>query len=371
MSIENVSEMGVKKMNCNFFIKMIFFCAATVLGSAGIFSKATAVPLSWIDKRDDSTQPPPPDPDPDIFDKLFENPILMALIAVILVLIVVVAVLILKNRKKGTTDESDDPLKNGRSSRGTFKGDMAFNVGNLHHIGQRDEQQDSFCLSDINDKTAMREKGLMAVVADGMGGMEGGAAISQLVADTFIKSYRQADKFEPEEFLYDTAQEAERVVDDYKKRTGINGGSTLVAVIIKAGELHTLSVGDSRIYLLRQGKLKQLNHEHTFGEYLKEKAKRGEVDPEEPYINSKRDALTAFIGIGNFKKVDRGEPIPLLRGDKILLCSDGVFNALSDDAIIATLTGDAFTSAEKMEQAILAQRIPTQDNFTGVILEFK
>ena len=361
-------------MKFRLFIKLMVCCAVAFFVSIEIFSKATAFPLSWIGKREELTPlPPPPEPDP--LDKIFENPILMLLIAVIFLLIVLVAITIVKNRKKkrprlyGDTEYDETPAPK-IGANGNFKGDMIFNVGNFNHIGQSDEQQDSFCLSNIQDKNALREKGLMAVVADGMGGMEGGAAISQLVADTFSKHYKQISSIEPEKFLYETAQEAERVVDDYKKRTGINGGSTLVAVVIKAGELHTLSVGDSRIYLLRQNKLKQLNHEHTFGAYLKEKAKRGEVDPEEPYVNSKRDALTAFIGIGNFKKVDRGEPVPLVRGDKILLCSDGVFNALNEDAIIATLTGDAFTAAEKMEKTILAQRIPTQDNFTGIILEY-
>ena len=154
-------------------------------------------------------------------------------------------------------------------------------------------------------------------------------------------------------------------------RTGTDGGSTLVAVLIRDGQLHFVSVGDSRIYLLRGGQLIQINREHTFGALLKEKAARGEVDPEEPFVNPRRHALVAYIGMGSFNTVDRsGRPISLIPGDKVLLCSDGVFNALGEEALAAALAGDPLTAAQRLEEEILAQAIPSQDNFTGVIVEY-
>lgn len=295
-----------------------------------------------------------------IFSLITDNPIITALVVVIVILSAVIIFLLCRNRK--TPPDVPKIISPPNV-------ELRFRVGNFHHIGCREEQQDSFCLSNVDDKKALREKGLMAIVADGMGGMEGGAAISQLVADTFRKNYATATEFEPADFLYNTAKKSEELVDAYKKRAGLNGGSTLVAVLIKSGAFYTLSVGDSKIYLLRQGKLEQLNHEHTFGALLREKAARGEVPPDEPYINPRRDALTAYIGMGSFRKVDCGEARAFLAGDKILLCSDGVSNSLSDDEIISALKNDALTAAEKMEQIILAQEIPTQDNFTGIILE--
>ena len=247
--------------------------------------------------------------------------------------------------------------------------EINFRIGNLQNIGRREEQQDSFCISDINDKRSMKDKGLMAVVADGMGGMEGGAAISQLVTTTFREHYAAETAVDPHKFLYETARAAETAVENYRRRMNINGGSTLVAVLIKNGVLHFISIGDSRIYLLRQNNLAQLNHEHTFGAFLKEQADKGEVAPNEPYINPKRDALTAYVGMGSFRTVDRGEPIRLSSGDKILLCSDGVFNALGDSALIAALSVDAIEAAEQIERNILSQNISGQDNFTGVIIE--
>ena len=83
------------------------------------------------------------------------------------------------------------------------------------------------------------------------------------------------------------------------KRTGVKGGSTLVAVMIKDSRMDYISVGDSHIYLLRGNDLTLINQEHNFGALLMEKAARGEVDPNEPYVNPKRNALTAYIGVGN------------------------------------------------------------------------
>ena len=111
-----------------------------------------------------------------------------------------------------------------------------------------------------------------------------------------------------------------------------------MAVLVKNSLMNYVSVGDSHIYLLRGNVLQLINREHNFAALLKEKADRGEVDKSEPYVNPKRHALTAYIGVGNFNMVDMNTaPIPLMIGDKILLCSDGVYNALGDDALIGAM----------------------------------
>ena len=297
--------------------------------------------------------------------------IMAGIIVVLILLILILAWLIYDRRKmkiklNNQSNVSPPPIMPTMSSNEK----LDVRVGNLQNIGSRQEQQDSFCVSNIGDKSAIRAKGLMAVVADGMGGLEGGSQISNLVTETFLNSYNGQPNFDPATFLYRTAESAELAVEQLMKSNGINGGSTVVAVVIKDSLLNYVSVGDSHIYLLRDNVLELINREHSFGALLKEKAARGEVDANEPYVNPKRNALTAYIGIGNFNVVDRNaQPIPLQVGDKILLCSDGVYNALGDEAIVAALTGDALTSARRLQQDILSQAIPTQDNFTAVILE--
>ena len=248
----------------------------------------------------------------------------------------------------------------------------SFRIGNFHNIGKRDEQQDSFCISDIHGTVSVERKGIMAVVADGMGGLEGGAAISQLVADTFLEEYNRKRNIEsPSEFLYETANAAEVAAEKYMEQHDVDGGSTLVSVLIKGNEMHFLSVGDSHIYILSDNRITLINKEHNFAAVLKEKAARGEVAPDEPYVNPRRNSLTAYIGMGSFQIMDTNDKtIALKPGDKVFLCSDGVFNTLKDAEIKDMLSDDAIVAAERLRNAVLLKGNPKQDNFTGVIVEY-
>lgn len=317
------------------------------------------------------------------FEKLFDNTIFLPMAVLVIVLGILSAWLIYDRQKRKNMMKETNNKKTGHiitlndtldinpfpSALPTEK-IPSFAVGNLHNIGKRNEQQDSFCLSDINDKNALHKKGAMAVVADGMGGMEGGAVISQTVTDIFRKKYSLIESIEnPRAFLLETTQEAENAVETYMSHSGVEGGSTLTAVLVKQSVLHFISVGDSHIYLWRHGQITQINREHNYGELLKEKAARGEVSQDEPYINPRRHALTAYIGKGKLNIVDQGER-SLAIGDKIFLCSDGVYNALGDDALATLLGSDAMTVAQNIEKQVLIQNLPKQDNFTGIVLEY-
>lgn len=296
----------------------------------------------------------------------------LPLAATTVVLLVMVCLLYWqqRNRTRNSTQDFARKKDGGAFCGAALRPD--YQIGNLHNIGKREEQQDSFCLSDIRDELALEQKGLLAVVADGMGGMEDGAAISQLVTDTFLRCYRQKSVPDPDTFLYTATEASERAVQEYMKQTGSNGGSTLIAVLLRGDRMHYISVGDSHIYLLRRGQLSQINREHTLGADLLEQAARGEVDPDEPYVNPQRNALTAYIGIGSLNRVDRSEtPIPLQPGDKIMLCSDGVFNALGDDALCEALDGDVAKATLRLEAAVLEQNLSNQDNFTAILVEWK
>ncbi|MBQ7705302.1 MAG: protein phosphatase 2C domain-containing protein [Selenomonadaceae bacterium] len=279
------------------------------------------------------------------------------------------------NLNKPTPNINKTPKNNGAqdtivvtADTPTVEKNFSFRVGNLQHIGSRKEQQDSFCISNIDNQNIIARKGLMAVVADGMGGLEAGANISRLVTDTFLNHYNNQFTFEPVDFLYNAARAAEFNAEDFQKNNGVNGGSTLIAVLMKDFQLHYISVGDSHLYLLRNNVLTLKNKEHNFAALLKEQAERGEVDANEPYVNPKRDALTAYIGMGSFNTFDQNS-IPLQAGDKILICSDGVYNALENEEIISALSSDALNAAQQIQQKILSLEIPSQDNFTAIIIE--
>ncbi|MEG1547324.1 MAG: protein phosphatase 2C domain-containing protein [Clostridia bacterium] len=243
-------------------------------------------------------------------------------------------------------------------------------VGNVHNIGRRDEQQDSFYISDVMDEPTVRQKGALAVIADGMGGLSGGAQISRIVTGAFMRGFEDENIEDAGRFLYDTTLHAEQLVEEYMKQTSIDGGSTLVAVLVREGGMHFVSVGDSRICIHRDGKLIQVNREHNFGALLAERAARGEISFDEARDNPKRAALTAYIGMGKLKQIDRSlKPIPLQAEDTILLMSDGIFNTLDDKQIMRAIDCDAAAAAVRLENAVQDKEIDRQDNFTAVVLK--
>jgi serine/threonine protein phosphatase PrpC len=245
-------------------------------------------------------------------------------------------------------------------------------VSNVHNIGNRESQQDSFGVSDLSNKKRCAEKGVFAVVADGMGGLAGGAEISAIVT-SYMLNYFSGSTLQSKipglllDMLYGANKEVRNYLNNNDKQ---QSGSTLVAAIIKDNILHFLTVGDSRIYLCRGGSFILLNREHNYGSELDEKAARGEISLEEARCDSQRNALTSYIGQEEIVHVDRNiRPIMLLPGDRIYLMSDGIFGTLTEDEILATAAPDIFETAIRLERAVLNKGKKNQDNFTSVNIE--
>ncbi len=246
-------------------------------------------------------------------------------------------------------------------------------VGNLHHIGDREEQQDSFAISDISDQDCVSRKGSFAVMADGMGGLLGGGQISAIVTSAMLRAFestRDLKDGEIPELLLRMVQQANREVLRFLDSGQGRGGSTVTAVWALRGRIYFISVGDSRICLIREGTLTVLNREHIYGTELDELAARGEISWEEAGKDPQRNALTSYIGMSPLKKIDRSiHGFLLLPGDKIVLMSDGVFGTLSDEEILEEARGSAGEMADMLQKRILEKKKQGQDNFTAVILQ--
>jgi serine/threonine protein phosphatase PrpC len=146
----------------------------------------------------------------------------------------------------------------------------------------------------------------------------------------------------------------------------------VVAVIIRDGDLYWVTVGDSRIYLLRGGAFIQINREHTYAVEVDEKAAMGEMTWEEAADHPKRVALTSYLGMGRLEKIDRNiRPVRLLDGDRVILMSDGVFGTLTDDEMLAFMQKEPHESAAAIQEEILKKEKRGQDNFTAIIFEYK
>jgi len=246
-------------------------------------------------------------------------------------------------------------------------------IGNTHHIGARESQQDSFRMSDISDTELFERKGIFAVVADGMGGMEDGTEISNVATRSMLQYFNEV------EFSADTGLDllnmlfvANDNVNRFMDGRSGKGGSTAIAAIIRADKLFWVSVGDSRIYLYRGGACLQLNREHIYAAELDQKAAAGEIPWQEAAGDPNRGALTAYLGMGELELTDRNtHPVQLIPGDRVLLMSDGVFGTLSDGEISQAMQSETQNSAEILQQKILEKQLPGQDNFTAVILTYK
>ncbi len=247
----------------------------------------------------------------------------------------------------------------------------AMAIGNLHNIGMRNNQEDSFAISDVSNHALLKKHGLLAVVADGMGGLEDGEAVSAAVTSTFMSVFPELPETltPPQKLLYLTERANKEACCISGGATG-QSGSTLLAALVQDGLLWFASVGDSRICLFRGGDCIQLTREHVYAADLDLRAAMGAIGFDEASGDSQRHALTSYIGMSAPEHIDFNlHPIQLLRGDWVVLMTDGVFNTLNNGDVAALLHGNVHDAAYQIEDAVLRRQAAYQDNFTAVLLQ--
>ena len=244
--------------------------------------------------------------------------------------------------------------------------------GCLRNIGDRPDQQDSFAVSDLKDEALCAQRGILLTLADGMGGLENGAAVSSLLVDAMQESFltRPVDA-SPAPWLLELLGDANRQVNHFLEGKAPSG-STLVVALILGNQLYHLSVGDSRLYLARGGGLIPLNREQTYGRKLDLMLLKEVLPASAIAAHPQRRALTSYVGMGDLEGVDRNTiPVTLLPGDTVLLLSDGVFGTLSEEEIADALHADAETAAIRLERMVLEHHKPHQDNFSAVVYRYE
>lgn len=230
--------------------------------------------------------------------------------------------------------------------------------------GHREIQQDAVRVSEHG------RRGFLAVLSDGIGGMEGGEVFSRIATDEMTSGFETGnvagDLCTRLETLYESARSKAL---DYKEANQVDGGATVIAVLIRNDRCAFLSVGDSRIYLYRGSGLIQLNREHTYGKMLDEMAALGRIPREEARNNIYRKALTNNLTETNEPAWDIcAHPFRLQAGDKILLMSDGVFGALDDDRLTELMPGPADRCAHRIIEAVRDRNMPRQDNNSAIVI---
>ncbi len=207
------------------------------------------------------------------------------------------------------------------------------------------------------------------VVADGMGGHAGGDVASAIALKRIIEADRVFASANDAEFALQSSLTAANTmlaetVFEHPELTGM--GTTVSAILRSGDQIAIAHIGDSRIYLLRDGELKQITADHTFVQRLVDS---GRITPEEAAVHPRRSVLMRVLG-----DVDAAPEIDttihdLKPGDRWLLCSDGLSSYVSDDKIDAALKGnpDPKDAADRLVKESLDQGAP--DNVTIVIVD--
>ena len=247
---------------------------------------------------------------------------------------------------------------------------LTFQVGNVQGIGQRERQEDSFAVLNAAHPQRMGREGLLAVVADGMGGMADGKLASQSAVEALADQFRQRDPEDPAPWL---APCVHRISETIFRQFSGASGTTLTAVHILGDALHWVSVGDSAIFLMRDGGVFRLNREHTFLNRLyEEELGQAVICRERAEQDEDAHRLTAFVGIDRLEEVDCSlRPLPLQRGDVLLLCSDGISGVLTAPELMEAMSLGSEAGCTLLETLVLEKGISGQDNYTGILLTCK
>lgn len=239
-------------------------------------------------------------------------------------------------------------------------------------VGKRENQEDSFVIVNDMDVVAIKNGGLLAAVADGMGGMANGELASGTAIEAMRNAFERMDmKQDVTNQLLDALLAANSAV---YSAIGAHGGCTMIACIFFDEKLYCVSVGDSAVYLFRGGQLSQINKEQNLlqEEYIKT-IRSGSVRPECARAANDKEAITQFIGMKALDDIDMlKRPLPLHNEDVILICSDGVSGTVPESKIADCLSaGSARDMYSRLEEEIVVANKKYQDNYTAVVIQCK
>ena len=235
--------------------------------------------------------------------------------------------------------------------------------------GKRSYQEDDYGFLDARALGTDRNEHSLLLVADGMGGHVGGATASGLLRKTFVETYPRASGpvvHRLQGCLQSANAAMADAVDQNPELAGM--GSTLVAAVVSAGGLNWISVGDSPLWLFRQGSLERLNADHSMAPVLADLVSTGRMTEEEAARDPGRHSLRSAVTGEDIHLVDISpQPVPVEKGDRLLLASDGLMtlgNREIAGILAETQEAPLEDSAAALIQAVEAASNPRQDNTT-------
>ena len=252
-------------------------------------------------------------------------------------------------------------------------GNALLDLAIICNIGDRSDQQDSFGYD-------LRQNDCLVSICDGMGGYEGGKLASNTAIETILKVFANNHTSKPPtEYLLEAATEANQKIINIKGDDGANlhAGSTIVSVVISGDKLHWISIGDSRIYLIRKGEMVHVTQDHNYKLVLDEKLAFGDISQDEYQASiEKGEMLVSFLGMGDLWLIDNNEePFTLVKDDILLLMSDGLYKLLDDEEMKSIVNNfsnmaDAVSAMEQMTKRRARTKGKSRDNVTIAIVRY-
>lgn len=244
-------------------------------------------------------------------------------------------------------------------------GGLSVEIGNAQIIGTREKQDDSFA-------TGIMPYGVMAIVADGIGGYINGNLASKIAVETYLDEFERRNATDNISYYFQTSAvlSNSRIRDEFGEA---RGGTTAVAVVLTEGKMYWTSVGDSNIAVIRNKRLIEINRKENVKNWLEDQYLAGAINKEAAMGGPMDKRLVNYLGYDGFKKASESDrPILLRKKDQILIYSDGVevIGQIELENIMSR-KGTAQAKAEMIMEAIENKRVNSKDNSTIIILEVK
>ena len=244
-------------------------------------------------------------------------------------------------------------------------GNLSVAIGNAQIIGTREKQDDSFA-------TSIMPYGVMAIVADGIGGYINGNLASKIAVETYLDEFERRNATDNISYYFQTSAVLSngRIRDEFGEA---KGGTTAVAVVLAEGKMYWTSVGDSNIAVIRNRRLIEINRKENVKNWLEDQYLAGAINKEAAMGGPMDKRLVNYLGYDGFKKASESDRAILLKKkDQILIYSDGVevIGQIELENIMSR-KGTAQKKAEMIMEAIENKKVNSKDNSTIIILEVK
>lgn len=237
----------------------------------------------------------------------------------------------------------------------------AFGITDIGTV--RRSNQDTFSVQELPD-------GILAVVCDGMGGAAAGQVASKIACDAFVSHAVPAIEASRGTMIAESLRKAADVANREVYFRSIEDtecegmGTTLVAVYLTKTGATLINVGDSAAYRMSGDKLQKITHDHSL---VQEMVDSGKLSPEQARNHPRKNIITRVVGGEMQLRSDLFEA-SVQSGDKFLLCSDGLTNALTEDSIAQILSSG--TEPDEICRMLIARALENnaRDNVTALVL---